>query len=134
MDLAGHCKKCNKGYYTKSKEKRLMVAKKWYGNNKDRVREQHKTAVGRVTRLMADIKYRCGNIDNKYYGGCGIRLEFTRKELENYLSERGIDPRGLEIHRKNNGGNYTLDNIEFLVKSEHTKLHWKNSRIHKGRN
>jgi len=76
--------------------------------------------------MVAGAKQRCENRNNpRYscYGGRGIRLHFGTGKLYEWCLLNSIDPRGLEIHRIDNDGDYTLDNIEFLTKSEHTTLH-----------
>ena len=83
-----------------------------------------KTFAGYAALLISRIKQRCNN----QYSGRGIKLCFTRVELLGWLKENNIDPRGLDIHRIEFNGNYTLGNIEFLTKSEHTILH--NTRGH----
>ena len=119
------CKKC-----------RCLTSKKYYHANRDRCadskKEYYTTFSGRVSCLMKNVKARCCNprsSNYKYYGGKGITLEFTRKELEGWLLENNIDPRGLEIRLKDSSKNYNPGNIEFLTKSEHAKLHWKLWRI-----
>lgn len=89
-------------------------------------REYVKTFYGYVAYLVAHIKYRCTNRnypDYKYYGGRGIRCLFTTQKLIKWLTVKDIDPRGLCIHRIDNDGNYSLNNIIFLERSRHTTLH-----------
>ena len=78
--------------------------------------------------FVAAIKQRCTNSNHsayKNYGGRGIKLCFNVDELLGWLISNNVNPRGLCIHRISNDDNYTLDNIDFLTKNEHTKLHWE---------
>ena len=96
---------------------------------KECAKKYRATVAGRVNRILDSIRQRCYNessVGYEYWGGKGITLEFTRQELVNWLSENNIDPRGLDIHRIDTDGNYSLSNIEFLTRSEHTVFH--NSR------
>ncbi len=81
-----------------------------------------------IGQRVSRIKHRCTNprdFSYTYYGGKGIKLCFTAGELLDWLVGRSIDPHGLDIHRINNDGNYTLDNIEFLTPAEHRTIHSK---------
>ncbi|HDY90396.1 MAG TPA: hypothetical protein ENH82_20035 [bacterium] len=127
--LRGCCKKCHNIAVLKwqqENKERVTEIKRQSGRRRvDHYKKYHTTIAGRITRIMRTIKYRCTNPRANryiYYGGKGIKLEFTRKELEKWLSENNIDPRGLQIHRKDSSRNYVLDNIEFLTPSVHSKL------------
>ena len=132
--LGSQCKQCHgecgKKYRDTHKNEVVEHNRKYHTIHRvervGRDNEHRKTIPYRITKILSGIKQRCYNHNcdcYKHYGGRGITLEFTRKELEDWLSENNIDPRGLDIHRKDNDGNYTLDNIEFLTHSEHTTLH-----------
>lgn len=119
--LRPDCKKCwciaTKIRYENNREKCYGCQKKY-----------QKTFRGYVGRIIIRIKQRCTNSNcraYKNYGGRGIRCLFTVDELYGWLTANNINPRGLCIHRINNDGNYTLDNITFLKRNEHTKLHSK---------
>lgn len=121
-----------KEYRKTHKEYYKEYHKKYYQRHKNKfctyLREYHKSFSGCVVMLMSRIKQRCNNSkckDYNRYGGRGIKLCFTRIELLDWLKENNIDPRGLDIHRIDNDGNYELNNIMFLTRSEHTILHKK---------
>ena len=132
--LQARCRKCtniaaeiwqkrNKKRY-KSNQKKYHQKNKEYLNNYGR--EYYRTTIGYVHCLMSSIKARCTNPEThnyKNYGGRGIQYCFTFNELLSWLTTNNIDPRGLNIHRIDNDGNYTLDNIEFLDKNNHMRLH-----------
>lgn len=117
-------------YCKENRNKRREYGRKHYKNNKEkehkRTMRYKKTLKGYVVHLVAGIKQRCNNPNNsryENYGGRGIKVCFNSNELFLWLIEKEIDPRGLEIHRIDNNGNYVLENIEFLTKSKHTILH-----------
>ena len=127
--LSSQCRACRykgiKKWRLKNKEKCREYAQKHYQQNREneykRTKEYCTTFSGYCVKLIGQIKQRCKNQYNKH----GIKLCFTRIELQKWLKQNNIDPRGLEIHRINNDGNYSLDNITFLTKSRHTTLHNK---------
>lgn len=117
-------------YCKENRNKRREYGRKHYKNNKEkeykRAVKYKKTLKGYVVHLVAGLLQRCNNQNNiryENYGGRGIEVCFNSNELFVWLSKRNIDPRGLDIHRIDNDGNYTLNNIEFLTKSKHTILH-----------
>ncbi len=70
------------------------------------------------------VTSRCNNpndVSYKYYGGRGIQCLFEScSEFTNYvINELQVDPRGLQIHRINNNGNYEPGNIKFLTANIH---------------
>ena len=130
------CKPCNnrankrRRATKQGKEARRLEYKRYSSTKQGKAKilagaiKYQKTLNYKISKLISSIKQRCYNsnhVSYKNYGGRGIKLEFTRKELEVWLLENGIDPRGLQIHRKDNDKNYTLDNIEFMSHAEHNK-------------
>lgn len=131
--LSSQCRECRYEYVLawsrQNREKWRQKGRDYYKQNKEeeykRIQQYSKTYKGYLVKLIAGIKQRCENRNHpRYcdYGGRGIKLCFTRIELEQWLNTNKIDPHGLDIHRIKDE-NYTLDNIAFLTKSEHTTLH-----------
>ncbi len=62
---------------------------------------------------------------DKCYATKGTKNLFESSDaFINYVVDvMQIDPRGLEIHRIDNGGHYEPGNIEFLTKLEHVNVH-----------
>jgi len=125
-------RKCNKESYQRNKEKYIAFQK----NNPERyrksLRKYRKTLRGYVCNLVSAIRQRCNNPNNpayKHYGKRGIYCYFTWTQLLNWLIAKGIDPRGKNIHRINNDGNYSLDNITFMDGGLHTSLHKSKVRV-----
>ena len=128
------CRECTcatvAAWRKRNKEKYREYGRKYQHENLEKrceyLRKYRKTLRGYISFLVGDIKTRCANRkyrDYKNYGGWGIRCLFTAVELYNWTIANGIDRRGLCIHRIDNDGDYTLSNITFLGRSEHTKLH-----------
>lgn len=102
----------------------------WNSNNPEKCRKHqkkyYKTLRGYITNLMGNIKHRCTNLNSikyKYYGGRGIECLFTSEALFDWVVMNNIEPRGRDIHRIDNDGNYTLDNVEFMDGGLHISLH-----------
>ncbi|HDZ77097.1 MAG TPA: hypothetical protein ENH41_03340 [Candidatus Omnitrophica bacterium] len=56
------------------------------------------------------------------YGGKGIRCFITKNEIkELWFRDKAYFMKLPSIHRKNNDGNYTIKNCQFLEKGENTK-------------
>jgi len=55
--------------------------------------------------------------DFKYYGGRGIRVCDRWLRFENFLADMGEAPRGLEIDRANNSGNYEPTNCRWVTRN-----------------
>jgi len=76
-------------------------------------------------RTLEYIKQRCDNPNKdvyKYYGGRGIKCQITSEELrviwfrdKAYLMEQP------SIDRKDNDGNYTFNNCQYIELREHAK-------------
>jgi len=87
------------------------------------VRKSRATLRSYLQQIFRDIKHRCSS--PKYhayhrYGGRGIKCLFNSSdEFINYIvSILKIDPRGLQIDRIDNDGNYEPGNIRFVTHKE----------------
>lgn len=82
-------------------------------------KKERKTLSGYLRLTYDNIKHRCESPKNKQYkdyGGRGIQCRFTREEFIDYvLNKLSVDPRGLDIDRINNNGNYEPGNIRFVT-------------------
>jgi len=110
--LLAQCRGCYRKYYWDNKQACLKRVKKNY-------QKQHKTIMGYLQHLFQVIKNRCTNINHVYYycyGGRGIKLKFTSDEFVDYvMNVLKVDPRGLQIDRIDNNGNYEPGNIRFVT-------------------
>lgn len=132
--FGSYCRECCRRMTAFSRAKRAgyyrEYSKKYQRENKKQLNEQrrkyHATIRGYVSRLIGRINVRCSNIrycSYNRYGGRGIKCLFTGQELYDWLEANNIDPRGLQIHRIDNDGDYVLGNIEFLSVPEHKQRH-----------
>ncbi len=114
--------------YAKS-EKRKDTSSRYSKSGKGRVtakRGQDKyyaTIEGHLQRVFGNIKARCNDPEHKSYknyGGRGIRVCFeSLDDFRGYvMDELCVDPRGLQIDRIDNGGNYERGNIRFITHRE----------------
>lgn len=136
--LSSSCKKCcyktvNK--YQQSKRGKIahkQTVKKYQQTDKGKIalsqaaKKYCSTIRGCLTRVYHNIKQRCDNPKckaYKNYGKRGIKNKFkSANELMNYVvNELRIDPRGLQIDRVDNGGNYEKGNIRFVTNLENLK-------------
>ena len=100
---------------------------KQYPGNKTEVRQQQAeyyiTLKGYLRHIFKGMRRRCTNpkaSNYKWYGQCGIRVCFESfNEFHDYVvNELKIDPRGLQIDRIDNEGNYEKGNIRWVTAKE----------------
>ena len=138
--LQYYCKSCMKAYQVKYKQtaqgKASIVKYQQSANGKAthkaaRIKHLSTNLVGYLHNRYNLIKHRCNNpitVNYDRYGGMGITCEFSFKEFYDYvvkdLQITNIkELQGLQIHRVQNTGNYTLDNIVFITQVEHAAIH-----------
>ncbi len=85
--------------------------------------KRYSTISGYLESVLKNMKYRCTNpkADNyKYYEGRGIKVCFKNAaEFIDYVTNvLQVDPRGLDIDRIDNSGNYERGNIRFVTHKE----------------
>lgn len=123
-------KRYKDGFGSWCRECKNTVSRIWCKKNpkkRSKTRKKyHKTFRGHLSRLLSNIKQRCNNPNNpdyKYYGGRGIKCKFkSGKDFADYvLNELQIDPRGLDVDRIDNDGNYEKGNIQFVTRAENNK-------------
>jgi hypothetical protein len=88
--------------------------------------EYKKTIKGFLISVWNHMTSRCNNpndISYKNYGGRRIRCLFEScGEFTDYIVNKlKVDPRGLQIDRINNNGNYEPGNIRFVTHAENQK-------------
>jgi hypothetical protein len=140
-------KEYNKTYYVDNKESEKNRQKIYYKNNKEDINNKNKirrkgynkkyikTISGFTTKVWGSINSRTINgshpaLNNKQcqsYLNKGIRLEITREELKQKITEDWIK---IDLMIKNNQRpsldridltkHYTLDNIQFITQSKNS--------------
>lgn len=95
---------------------------------RDRARKKYEQTIsGWANKQVRRIRYRC-NVERAKmfyrYGARGIKLKFTGKELAIWIETNGFEYLGRQIHRINNDGDYSLDNIVLLTPKNHRAIHW----------
>lgn len=84
-------------------------------------------------KAWCDMKQRCSNpkVDSyPRYGGRGIKVcARWRDSFENFLTDMGAAPPGMQIDRKNNDGNYTPSNCRWSTKHDQSKNRRTNRRL-----
>lgn len=68
--------------------------------------------------IWSDMISRCSNQNiksYKYYGGRGIKVSDKWLIFQNFLSDMGIRPAGLQLDRIDNNGNYELGNCRWVT-------------------
>lgn len=117
------CKKCTKRAnwkYSQSENGKCV--------HQDAGKRYYKTLNGFMRQIYKGIERRCsGNSKNpkdKIYLEKGIKNKFKSvNEFISYiLNVLKIDPRGLQIHRKDGNGHYEPGNIVFMVAKKHRQL------------
>ena len=82
---------------------------------------RHGMAGTPIYKLWAGILTRCYNAKvkiYKYYGGRGIKVCERWHDFSNFYADMGDRPRGLQIDRINNEGDYTPDNCRWITPKE----------------
>lgn len=110
--LKNICKSCN-----------IIESKFFYKNNKKKISQIYKRNKKLIPWkfIFKSIKKRCS--DKKYenyhrYGGRGIKCLITVDEIkELWFRDRAFEMKRPSIDRKDNDGNYTFDNCEFIEQS-----------------
>lgn len=70
------------------------------------------------------MKQRCTNprvMNYNNYGGRGIKVCERWRKFENFLEDMGEVPRGLQIERKDNDGNYCQENCHWVTRKQQAR-------------
>ena len=125
--LRSHCKSCFREYYINNKEN----IKKYYINNCEKIKKQSTDYLNARPWLKTYnwVKSRCTNPKHSNYiryGKKGIKLIMTRKDFhKRYIIDGAIDMGKPRIHRRDNSGDYSFENTEYIEDVLHRKIHAK---------
>jgi hypothetical protein len=114
------CKSCRKKYQILHTNEIKKYHKDYNEKNKNKLKKQQKEYYKNFPwkRTLLAIRQRCNNIKTKQYknyGGRGIKCLITEKELkELWFRDKGWLLKKSSINRKDNDGNYTFENCEFI--------------------
>lgn len=121
-------KRANKKYRQTSKGKAITrgIKKRYYEKYATTIiqgrKDYYSTVKGKLRLIFNNMFARCNKSCHpsyKNYGRRGIKVCFTSDEFVSYvMDEMQVDPRGLQIDRIDNGGNYERGNIRFVTHKE----------------
>ena len=119
--LCSWCKRC----CSKAGVKYSQTEKGRCSRQKARKNYRH-TLNGYLHRLFDHINQRCNNpsdVAYRHYGGRGIKNKFKSfDELADYINnDLRVDPRGFDMDRIDNNGNYEKGNIRFVTHAENLR-------------
>ena len=127
----------NRKWRANNSEKVAEDKRKYYAEHREKVAEYRRkyirTVAGNLRMRFYGMKRRCENPDATgyhNYGGRGIKCKFkTAKEFVSYvMDELKVDPRGLQIDRIDNDGNYEPGNIRFVTAKVNSNNKRRNSK------
>jgi hypothetical protein len=123
---------CGKSKYIASSSLRRGATKSCGCLKKEEMREKrttHNMSDTIVYTRWATMIQRCGNPHDRsyrHYGGRGIKVCASWKKFENFFKDMGHPPKGLELERINNDGDYTPENCTWVTRKEQTNNCRKN--------
>ncbi len=108
-----------KEYYLVNKLVLLEYQRQYREANKEKIIEYRTSVRGYLRIVYGAMVNRCINPKKHNYtryGGRGIKVCFTSNEFVDYvINELQVDPRGLQIDRIDNDGDYERGNIRFVT-------------------
>jgi len=135
------CKECRKKYRIENREIIIKKKLKYYKENRNTIlkkssiyRKINKLQISKLRKIrhkkqpwkktFSHIKQRCNNKKcefYKYYGGRGITCLITEEEIKQlWFRDKAYLLKKPSIDRKDNNGNYTFDNCQFIERVENT--------------
>jgi hypothetical protein len=137
--LTAKCKECETLYRIKNINNKKEYDKKYREinikiiSNKDKLRKQKEKETAPWKKTFNLIQQRCSNpkAENYYrYGGRGIQCQITSEELkEIWFRDNAYNLEYPSIDRKDNDGNYTFDNCQYIEMVDNIKKQFLDRQI-----
>ena len=138
-DHRDECRERMRRYHREHRDELLDRAKNYYRNHREEKlahqrcyqqehREQcaaYRAGLPLCYRSWLHMRNRCENPRNRAYaryGGRGIVVCERWNSFDAFLEDMGDRPKGYDLHRINNDGNYEKANCVWVSKSEHRKI------------
>lgn len=80
----------------------------------------HGMSGSRELSVWRDMMHRCKDLKNKDYGGRGIAVCDRWMKFENFFEDMGSRPKGTQIDRIDNDGNYEPSNCKWSTPKENS--------------
>lgn len=123
---------CGCGYIKETKLNNIYDSKQCWTCAMDEIRnkvsDEDRTIRERLKRVYGSIKGRCTNPNNKdykNYGGRGIKVDDSFSKFSYFynwaISQGYTYDCKLEIDRRDNNGNYSIDNCRLITKAENSR-------------
>jgi hypothetical protein len=133
--LRSDCNFCRKQYQEEHKAEIKKYKQEYHIKNKDTISTNHKLYyIDKIkkahkktpwNRILNNINSRCNNpndISYKTYGLKGIRCLITKSQIKRLMIRDNYwNLKQPSIDRKDNSGNYTFKNCQFIEKSENSR-------------